>query len=73
MAQQVKDPVLSLQQLRFAPWPRNFHMPQAQPKKKKKSADSLGVYRILPGLVGFASALVCSVYWLCMIYLYCVI
>ena len=42
MAQQVKDPVLSLQQLRllprhsFHPWTGNFHMPQVQPKKKKE-------------------------------------
>ena len=39
MAQRVKDPVLSLQQLgsllwhRFDSWPRNFHMPWAQPGK----------------------------------------
>ena len=39
MEQQVKDLVLSLQQLRsllwhgFNPWPGNFHMPQAWPKK----------------------------------------
>ena len=39
--QQVKDPVLSLQWpgsmlwWGFEPWPRNFHMPQGQPKKKK--------------------------------------
>ena len=38
----VKDPSLSLQQLRsllwlgFDPWPGNFHMPQEQQKKKKK-------------------------------------
>ena len=33
--QWVKDPVLSPQWLwrRFAPWPGNFHMPQAQPRK----------------------------------------
>ena len=42
MAQWVKDPALSLQQLRqllwhrFDPWPRNFHMPQVQPKANKK-------------------------------------
>ena len=41
MAQQVKDPALSQQQLglllwrRFDPWPRKFHMPQAWPKEKK--------------------------------------
>ena len=26
--------------LRFAPWPRNFHMPWVQPKKKNKSRSS---------------------------------
>ena len=41
MAQWVKDLVPSLQQLglllwrRFNPWPKDFHMPQAQPKKTK--------------------------------------
>ena len=41
MAQQVKEPVLSLQQLRsllwhgFNPWPSNFHMPEMQPKQNK--------------------------------------
>ena len=40
MAQQVKDVVLSLQQLGSSlwlgldPWPGNFHMSQARPKKK---------------------------------------
>lgn len=40
MAQQVKDMVLSLQQLGSSlwlgldPWPGNFHMSQARPKKK---------------------------------------
>ena len=43
MAQWVKDPVLSRPQLRsllwhrFDPWPGNFHMPQAQPKRKKQN------------------------------------
>ena len=36
MAQWVKDPVLSLLWRGFSPWPGNFHMPQAQPKKKKR-------------------------------------
>lgn len=42
MAQQVKDPVLSLLWLRsplghgFDPWPRNLHMPTGTAKKKKK-------------------------------------
>ena len=41
VAQWVKDPMLSLQWLRLLlwrrldPWPRNFCMPQAQPKKEK--------------------------------------
>ena len=38
VAQQVKDPVLLLQQLglrRFNLWSRNFHMPLVWPKKKK--------------------------------------
>ena len=39
VAQQVKDLALALQQLRsllwcgFDPWPGNFHMPRARPKK----------------------------------------
>ena len=43
MAQWVKDLVLSLLWLRsllccrFNCWPRNFHMPWTQPKKKKKN------------------------------------
>ena len=42
MAQQVKDPKLSLQWLKlllwqgFDPWLRNFHMPWVPEKKKKK-------------------------------------
>ena len=42
VAQQVKGSVLSMQWLRsllwwgFDPWPRNFHVPRAWPKKKKK-------------------------------------
>ena len=42
MVQHIKDPALSLQQLGlllwlgYIPWPRNFHMQWAQPKKKKK-------------------------------------
>ena len=43
VAHQVKDPVLSLLWLwlqlwcGFNPWPRNFYMPWAWPKKKKKN------------------------------------
>ena len=42
MAQQVKDPALSLLGLGsllwcgFHPWPGNFHMPWAQPKRTKE-------------------------------------
>ena len=45
MAEGIKDLVLSLQQPRsllwceFHPWPGNFHMPHAQPKKKKKQIN----------------------------------
>ena len=47
MAQQVKDLVLSLQQLRsllvhrFDPWPENFHMPRLWPKRKKPAVQDL--------------------------------
>ena len=47
MVQQVKDLALSLQQLRsllwsrFDPWPRNFHMPWVQTKKKKKKRKEM--------------------------------
>ncbi len=34
MAQQVKDLALSLLWLGFSPWSGDFHMPQAQPKKR---------------------------------------
>ena len=36
MAQQVRDLELSLLWHRFAPWPKNFHMLQARPKRKRK-------------------------------------
>jgi len=38
VAQWVKDPALSLQQLESLPWrwPWNFHMPWARPKNKNK-------------------------------------
>ena len=35
MVQQIKDPALSLRWRRFDPWPGNFYMVQAQPKKKE--------------------------------------
>ena len=44
VAQWVKDLALSLQRLRLllrhglSTWPRNFSMPQAQPKEKEKEA-----------------------------------
>ena len=47
MTQWVKDPALSLQVLRsllyhgFDPWPGNFHMPQAQPKKGEKMSVNM--------------------------------
>ena len=47
MAQQVKDPALSLPWLRmllwcgFDSWPGNFCIMQAQTKKKKKKVDVL--------------------------------
>ena len=37
MAQQVKDLVLLLLWLGFHPWPGNFYMPRAWPKKNKKT------------------------------------
>ena len=50
MAQHVKDPALSLQQLRlllwcqFDPRPGNFHMPQAWPKRKKKKITDYQIH-----------------------------
>ena len=48
VAQRVNDPALLLLWLRrslpwhrFDAWPRNFHMPQAQPKKKRKFSSYL--------------------------------
>ena len=35
----IKDLAMSLLWLRFHSWPRNFHMPQAQSKKKKKKCN----------------------------------
>ena len=67
MAQQVKDLVLSLQQLglllwyRFDPWPGNFHMPQVQPKKKKRTTPlffffSFCLFRDSPKAYGVSQA-----------------
>ena len=36
----VKDSALSLLRHGFYPWPGNFHMPQAWPKKKKKKKET---------------------------------
>ena len=36
MIQWVKDLALSLLWHRFDPWPGNFHVPQAEPKKNPK-------------------------------------
>ena len=53
MVQGMKDPALSLQQLRsllrhrFDPWPGNFHMSRVWPKKRDSSIDELEVG--LPG------------------------
>ena len=47
MAQRVKGLTLLLQRLGlllwqgFDPWPRNFHMPQVWPKKKKKKEKNV--------------------------------
>ena len=51
MAQLVKDPALSLQRLgsmlwhMFSPWPGNFHMPQAWPKKEWEGLNEVLVIR----------------------------
>ena len=48
VAQQGKDPVLSLLWHRFSPWPGNFCMVWVQPKKKKKKSNVFGfAYLIL--------------------------
>ena len=39
MAQWVKDLTLLQIQLRFDPWPRNFHVPLVQPKKEKTNKN----------------------------------
>ena len=71
VAQWVKDPVLSLQWLggllwlRFNPCPRNFHMPQTQPRQRKKKSTERGEFqwcfgsdvwscRVAPWLLGVA-------------------
>ena len=51
VAQQVKNPALSLQPLRsllwfwFSPWPRNFHMPWARPPKICKMFTVFNTFR----------------------------
>ena len=54
MAQQVKDPALSLLWSTLDPWPRNFFMSQVQPKKKKKKK------KILLLLYGLSQSTECS-------------
>ena len=55
-AQQAKDPALSLLWLwlqlghRFDPWPRNFHMPQVQQKKKRERERHGKLVSTLKGL-----------------------
>ena len=39
MAKGAKDPALSLLWGRLNPWPRNFHMPQVQPKQNKTKTN----------------------------------
>ena len=56
VAQWLKDPVFSLLWLwlllwyGFNPWPRNFHMPWAGPKKEKEEGDlctiSMSIYKL---------------------------
>ena len=49
-AQWIKDLVWLQLQLRFSPWPRNFHMPLVWPlkkKKKKKKECVIGVLCLL--------------------------
>ena len=44
MAQQVKEPALSLLWRSFDPWPRNFHMLRLQPEEVRLWAcDGIGV------------------------------
>ena len=45
MAQLVKDTVLLLLWRGFHPWPENFHMPWALPKKKKQKAKTQTVFK----------------------------
>ena len=48
----VKGPALSLQRHgallwhRLDPWPGNFHMPQAWPKKEKKKKKKAALFRL---------------------------
>ena len=48
VVQQAEDQALSLQWLKwllwggFDPWPRNFHVPQAQIKRKKRRSSHCG-------------------------------
>ena len=53
MAQWVKDPVLSLQSCRFAPWLRNLHMLLVWPKGERKKTSLPGIpavhFQLFPG------------------------
>ena len=55
VAQRAKDPALSFLLLwrRFDPWPRNFYMPHAQPKKTQNELCCLRSLRSFysPGLI----------------------
>ena len=44
MAQWIKGPALSLQQIGFNPWLGNFYMLQMRPKKKKKLTRAMPEY-----------------------------
>ena len=64
MAQWVKDLVLlqlwyrSQLQLRFSPWPGNFHMPQAWPFKKIKKKSYFHNHSLLQTLIKEKASLV---------------
>lgn len=63
MAQHVKDLALSLLSCGFHPWPWNFHMPQAWPKKLKKnlSIEEATEHKRWSQTAAFASQLTCLV------------
>ena len=54
VAQQVKDLALSLLWCRFDPWPGNFHMPWAWPKKEKeKEKKQIGTRKLKLMALGY--------------------